>query len=52
MPVLMAVVESGGLYASALLALLITYLSGSNGQFPALDVVTPITVCYFFVTKS
>ena len=52
MPVLMAVVESGGLYASALLALLTTYLSGSNGQFAALDVVTPIVVCYSCVINN
>ncbi|KAL4255312.1 hypothetical protein AB1N83_013908 [Pleurotus pulmonarius] len=47
-PVLLAVVESGALYASSVLALLISYLSGSNGQYPALDVVTPlvgITFC-------
>ena len=45
MPVVMALVESGALHASAWLALLITYLTGSNGQYAALDVITPLVVC-------
>ncbi|KAJ8701913.1 hypothetical protein PTI98_000666 [Pleurotus ostreatus] len=47
-PVLLAFVESGALYASSVLALMIAYASGSNGQYAALDVVTPlvgITFC-------
>ncbi|KAL4261801.1 hypothetical protein AB1N83_006450 [Pleurotus pulmonarius] len=46
--VLLVVVESGALYASSVLALMVAYVSGSNGQYPALDVVTPlvgITFC-------
>jgi hypothetical protein len=43
-PVILAVVESAGLYSSTLLALLIAYLSNSNGQYPALDVVMPLIV--------
>ncbi|KAL4263947.1 hypothetical protein AB1N83_005752 [Pleurotus pulmonarius] len=47
-PVLLAIVESGALYASSVLALMITYASGSGGLYPAFDVVTPlvgITFC-------
>ncbi|KAF9488205.1 hypothetical protein BDN71DRAFT_1403590 [Pleurotus eryngii] len=47
-PVLLAIVESGALYASSVLALMITYASGSGGAYPAFDVVTPlvgITFC-------
>lgn len=52
MPMVMAIIESGGIYASALLALLATYLSGSNGQYVALDAVTPIIVrCFLWLTK-
>lgn len=46
MAMLMAVVESGGLYASASVAVLATYLSNTNGQFVAFDVVPPLIVCY------
>ena len=52
MPVIMALVESGGLHATAWLALLITYLSGSNGQYPALDVITPLVVCHFMCRRE
>ncbi|KAF4573441.1 hypothetical protein EYR36_007956 [Pleurotus pulmonarius] len=47
-PVLLAFVESGALYASSLLALMIAYASGSNGQYAVLNAVTPlvgITFC-------
>ncbi|KAF8485696.1 hypothetical protein JB92DRAFT_1535333 [Gautieria morchelliformis] len=33
-PVIFAVVESAGLYSSALLGLLIAYVTNSNGQYP------------------
>ena len=46
MPVVMALVESGALHATAWLALLITYLTDSNGQYAALDVITPLVVRY------
>ena len=46
MPVIMVLIESGGLHASAWLALLVTYLSDSNGQFVALDTITPLVVCH------
>ncbi|KAH7906403.1 hypothetical protein BJ138DRAFT_1117604 [Hygrophoropsis aurantiaca] len=47
LPVLIVTVESGGLYACGVLALLITYLSGSNGQYPALDELTPLVGIVF-----
>ena len=52
MPVIMALVESGALHATAWLALLITYLSGSNGQYAALDVITPLVVGYNLPVRS
>lgn len=44
-PVVMALVESGALHASAWLALLITYLLDSNGQYTVVDTITPLIVC-------
>ncbi|KAF8520315.1 hypothetical protein JB92DRAFT_2895741 [Gautieria morchelliformis] len=46
-PVILAVVESAGLYSSMLLALLITYLLNSNGQYPALDMMIPLISIVF-----
>jgi len=42
LPVMIIIVESGALYTSGVLGLLIAFLTGSNGQYPALDVVTPL----------
>ncbi|TFY82862.1 hypothetical protein EWM64_g1144 [Hericium alpestre] len=39
MPALIAIVESGALYSSGVMGLLIAYCRNSNGQYPALDVV-------------
>ena len=44
LPVLIVIVESGALYATTVLALLVTFLTGSNGQYTVLDIVTPIVV--------
>ncbi len=44
MPIAIIIVESGAIYASSVLVLLITYLAGSNGQYPVLDVITPLVV--------
>ncbi|KAI0314187.1 hypothetical protein OF83DRAFT_1137930, partial [Amylostereum chailletii] len=46
-PALVVMVESGALYAGAVLALLIAYLSGSNGQFAAIDLITPLVGIVF-----
>lgn len=43
-PVMAAIIESGAIYTIGVLGLLIAYLSGSNGQYPALDLVTPLVV--------
>lgn len=48
-PVLVGIVESGALYASGVLVLLITYLANSNAQYPALDICTPLVVSFFCV---
>ncbi|OAX38697.1 hypothetical protein K503DRAFT_865954 [Rhizopogon vinicolor AM-OR11-026] len=42
LPVVIVIVESGALYATSVLALLITFSIGSNAQYIVLDVITPI----------
>ncbi|KAG1743445.1 hypothetical protein EDB19DRAFT_1907088 [Suillus lakei] len=46
-PVLIVVVESGALYATSVLALLLAFLTGSNGQYPAMDIAPPIVGIVF-----
>ncbi|KAI0317719.1 hypothetical protein OF83DRAFT_1083428 [Amylostereum chailletii] len=46
-PTIVVIVESGALYAGGVLGLLIAYLSGTNGQYPALDIITPLTGVVF-----
>ena len=43
-PVMIVIIESGALYTSGIIAFLCTYLAGSNGQYPALDLITPLVV--------
>jgi hypothetical protein len=38
------IIESGAIYTASVTALLISYLTGSNGQYPALDLITPLVV--------
>ncbi|KAA1474423.1 hypothetical protein DENSPDRAFT_882788 [Dentipellis sp. KUC8613] len=49
LPVIIIVVETGALYSTALCGLLIAYLVGSNGQYPALDVVQPLVGIVFIL---
>ncbi|KAG2138384.1 hypothetical protein DEU56DRAFT_755936 [Suillus clintonianus] len=42
LPILIVIVESGALYATGVLSILLTYLIGSNGQYAVLDAVSPI----------
>ncbi|TFY76546.1 hypothetical protein EWM64_g7465 [Hericium alpestre] len=44
---LIVITETGVLYTSSLVIFLITYLSGSNGQYVTLDLVTPFVPCIF-----
>jgi hypothetical protein len=44
LPVFIVVIESGALYATSVLALLISFLVGSNGEYIMLDVIPPIVV--------
>jgi hypothetical protein len=44
LPLFIVIVESGALYATSVIALLVAFLTGSNGQFPAMDIATPIVV--------
>ena len=46
------IVESGALYAVSVLSLLIAYLAKSNGQYAALDAVTPLVVRVKTVKRS
>lgn len=47
LPVLIVIVESGALYAISVLALLLAFLTGSNGQYPAMDIAPPIVGIIF-----
>ncbi|KAG0706637.1 hypothetical protein DFH29DRAFT_798056 [Suillus ampliporus] len=42
LPVFIVVIESGALYATSVLALLITFSTGSSGEYIMLDVIPPI----------
>ncbi|KAG2069454.1 hypothetical protein BDR04DRAFT_1101547 [Suillus decipiens] len=42
LPVFIVVIESGALYATSVLALLISFLVGSNGEYIMLSVIPPI----------
>jgi hypothetical protein len=44
LPVFIVVVESGALYATSVLALLIATLVGSNAQYIMLAIISPIVV--------
>jgi len=46
-PVIMVIVESGSLYTCSIIAFLCAFLSGSNGQYTALDLVTPLVGIIF-----
>ncbi|OJA13664.1 hypothetical protein AZE42_10221 [Rhizopogon vesiculosus] len=42
LPIFIVIVESGALYALSVIALLVTLVDGSNGQYVMLDIVVPI----------
>ena len=44
MPVLVAIVDTAALYTAGYLGLLVSFLSGSDGQFAAVDVIMPLIV--------
>jgi hypothetical protein len=44
LPILIVIIESGAIYATGVLSILLAYLSGSNGQYAVLDAVSPIMV--------
>ncbi|KAG2347257.1 hypothetical protein BDR05DRAFT_987825 [Suillus weaverae] len=50
LPILIVIVESGAIYATGVLSILLTYLSGSNGQYTVLDAVSPIMGIVFCLT--
>ncbi|KAH8997793.1 hypothetical protein EDB86DRAFT_3150678 [Lactarius hatsudake] len=43
-PVIFIVIESSALYAFGVIAVLASFLSGSNGQYPAVDAIVPLVV--------
>lgn len=47
LPVVIVIIESGALYATSVLALLLAFLTGSNGQYPAMDIAPPIVGIVF-----
>ncbi|TFY56266.1 hypothetical protein EVG20_g8995 [Dentipellis fragilis] len=46
-PVVVVIVEAGALYTSSLVAFLVTDLTGSNGQFVVMDLITPLVPILF-----
>jgi hypothetical protein len=44
LPVFIVIIETGALYATSVLALLIAFVTGSNGQYMVLDIIVPIVV--------
>jgi hypothetical protein len=44
LPVFVVVIESGAIYSTSILMLLLTFFIGSNGQWTILDIITPIVV--------
>ncbi|KAG0699931.1 hypothetical protein DFH29DRAFT_934702 [Suillus ampliporus] len=42
LPVFIVIVESGALYSTSVLASLIAFLAGSNGKYPAVDVIPSV----------
>lgn len=50
LPILIVIVESGAIYATGVLSILLAYLSGSNGQYTVLDAVSPIMGIVFCLT--
>ncbi|GJJ13097.1 hypothetical protein Clacol_007347 [Clathrus columnatus] len=47
MPVVIIIIESGAIYSVSCLTLLISYILGSNAQYPALDGTFPIISIVF-----
>ncbi|KAG2087200.1 uncharacterized protein F5147DRAFT_841483 [Suillus discolor] len=47
LPVLIVIVEGGAIYATSVLALLLAFLTGSNGQYPAMDIGPPVVGIIF-----
>ncbi|KAG1869673.1 hypothetical protein C8R48DRAFT_597627 [Suillus tomentosus] len=47
LPVMMVIVEGGAIYATSVLALLLAFLTGSNGQYPAMDIGPPVVGIVF-----
>lgn len=52
LPVAVVVIESGAIYTSAILGVLLSYLSGSDGHYIAYDVVSPLVVSSLVHTYS
>ncbi|KAF7761594.1 hypothetical protein Agabi119p4_9586 [Agaricus bisporus var. burnettii] len=46
-PVMAVIIESGAIYTASVLCLLVSYLVNSNGQYPALDLITPLVGVVF-----
>jgi len=42
--IVVIIIESSALYALSILAALVSYVSGTNGQYPAVDAIVPLVV--------
>ncbi|KAA1477753.1 hypothetical protein DENSPDRAFT_844948 [Dentipellis sp. KUC8613] len=47
LPILIVIIETSALYTSNLIAFLVVYLNNSNGQYIALDLITPLVPVVF-----
>ncbi|KAG2053308.1 hypothetical protein BDR06DRAFT_956601 [Suillus hirtellus] len=47
LPVMIVIVEGGAIYATSVLALLLAFLTGSNGEYPAMDIGPPVVGIVF-----
>ncbi|KAA1477758.1 hypothetical protein DENSPDRAFT_844953 [Dentipellis sp. KUC8613] len=47
LPILVIVVETGAIYTSSLVAFLVAFLVNSNGQYIAIDLITPLVPIIF-----
>jgi hypothetical protein len=45
-PVIAVIIESGAIYTASVLGFVITFLLKSNGQYPALGLITPLVVSF------
>jgi hypothetical protein len=50
--IVVIIVESSALYALGVLAALVSFVSGTNGQYPAVDAIVPLVVSPYLSPPS